>query len=276
MDRVMGEVDQRDAECFAYADDVAQLTDGERELIDIMNMWDGALGEYGLKLSYEKTKYMMVGRGEANESIAVHGRDIERVDKFDYLGSVISHDGRMEPEIDNRISKYSRSVSALYPLLKERNIPTQVRVHIFNAILKPILLYGCETWVLTERLKSKVQAAEMRVLRLIVGVTRRDRLTNNRIREILKLKPIVEQVEQAQLRWYGHVRRMNQQRDVRRIHDWHPHGRRPRGRPRRRWSDGIGNIVSRVGMDLDAAEHLAQDRTMWRTLIRELPSDRLL
>ena len=67
----------------------------------------------------------------------------------------------MEKELDVRLAKYSKNVGLLYPLLKERDIPVKVKVTIYKTVLRPILIYGCEAWVLIKRLKSKIQAAEM-------------------------------------------------------------------------------------------------------------------
>ncbi len=51
--------------------------------------------------------------------MVINERNIRRMDEFKYLGSVILSDGRMEPEINSRMVKYSRSVGALYPLLRK-------------------------------------------------------------------------------------------------------------------------------------------------------------
>ena len=61
---------------------------------------------------------------------------------------------------------------------------------------------------MTTKVKNKVQAAEMQVLRLIKGVTRRDHLRNVDIQNELDVEPITTYIEQGQLRWYGHVMRM--------------------------------------------------------------------
>ena len=114
---------------------------------------------------------------------------------------------------------------------------------IYTTILRPILTYGCEAWMLTVAAKSKVQAAEMRVLRLIKGVTRRDRLRNEDIRAELQLKSILQFIEEAQLRWYGHVRRMSTSRTALRWLEWKPNTARPRGRPRKRWMDNVKEAV---------------------------------
>ena len=176
----------------------------------------------------------------------------------------------MEPEINSRITKYSRNLGVLYPLLRDKNIPRKVKIHIFNAILKPILLYGCETWVLTEKLKSKIQAAEMRVLRLIYGVTKMDKVRNITIREALGVEPIILQIERSQLRWFGHISRMPEYRDVRRIMDWVPEGKRRRGRPRTRWKDGVSRVLARCDLGFDEAVEMCQDRAEWRRRIKNL------
>ena len=94
----------------------------------------------------------------------------------------------------------------------DKNRPTECKMTIYTTILKPILLYGAETWVMTERLKSKINAAEMKILRLIYGVTRRDRIRNTKIRGDLKIEPIGEVISRNNLRWYGHVKRKEESR----------------------------------------------------------------
>ena len=85
-------------------------------------------------------------------------------------------------EINSRIVKYNANVNMLYPLLKDKNVPRKCKVIIYKTILKPILTYAAECWTLTTKTKSKVQGAEIIVLRIIRGVTRRDKMRNDRIR----------------------------------------------------------------------------------------------
>ena len=96
-----------------------------------------------------------------------------------------------------------------------------------SVILKPIIMYWSEVWSITSRTKSKLQAAEMRVLRLIGGVTRLDRLRNTRVREDLQVEPLLDSVEKGKLRWYGHVMRMEEQRIPKGILSRHPHAGGP-------------------------------------------------
>ena len=74
----------------------------------------------------------------------------------------------------------------------------------------------------------------MRVLRLIKGVTRRNKLRNYDIRIELEVEPILIFIERNQLRWYDHVMRMDENRTPVKYYKWTPAGKRSIGRPRKK------------------------------------------
>ncbi|XP_076052749.1 uncharacterized protein LOC143032168 [Oratosquilla oratoria] len=110
----------------------------------------------------------------------------------------------------------------------------------------------------------------MRVLRIINGVTRRDRVRNEYIRKELYIDSIIVFVERAQPRWYGHVMRMEDNRTPKRWLNWRPRGRRPPGRPRKRWCDNINEALRNRGSSLQQVlqERRYDDRTDWRRLMQ--------
>ena len=114
----------------------------------------------------------------------------------------------------------------------------------------------------------------MRVLHLIYGVTRRDKIRNTTIRQNLKVESVLSVIERNQFRWYGHVQRMADTRDVKRIYNWKPKQKRPIGRPRKRWEDQIKEITRREEKDFTAVKALAQDRIVWRNFVRRLSTDK--
>jgi hypothetical protein len=73
---------------------------------------------------------------------------------------------------------------------------------------KKILLCGVEIWTSTKREESKIQAIEMKFLRLIMGKTKRKRIRNANIREELRMEDIQNQIERNRLRWFRYVKRM--------------------------------------------------------------------
>jgi hypothetical protein len=103
-------------------------------------------------------------------------------------------------------------------------------------------------------MRIKIQAVEMRVLRLTKGVTRRDRLRNENIIAELDVKDILQYIEETQLRWFGHVRTMPASRTPQRWLQWKPSTTHPRGRPRNRWTDNIKEAVEKRGTTLREVE----------------------
>ena len=134
-----------------------------------------------------------------------------------------------------RINKYNNTMAMLYPIPKQRDIPRQCKTTTYTMILRPILTYGCETWALTAKTESRIQAAEMRVLRLIRGASRRDRVRNVKIREDLGVTPLLQFIEKRRLQWFGHVKRMSEDWCPKKYLTWRPMGKRPLGRSRTRW-----------------------------------------
>ena len=104
----------------------------------------------------------------------------------------------------------------------------------------------------------------MRALRLIRRVTRLDRMRSANIRRELDVESWSEVVERRQLSWYGHIKRMNDARYPARFYNWQPEGRRPAGRPRRRWRDEVAEAIARRGVTLEEVEErgLYMDRSV--------------
>jgi hypothetical protein len=95
-------------------------------------------------------------------------------------------------------------------------------------------LYGSENWVLTEKDKNRIQAAEMRFLRSTIGVTRQDRLTNEAIRKTLSVNSLNDTSNKYRDNWFNHIRRMDYSRFPRYVLSYKPTGKRSLGRPRKR------------------------------------------
>ena len=77
-------------------------------------------------------------------------------------------------------------------------------------------------------------------------------------------------IKSRRMRWAGHVARMGEEREVYRVLQEKPEGRRPLGRPRRRWVDNIRMDLQGVGCVYMDWIGLAQDRDRWRTLVSAL------
>ena len=76
--------------------------------------------------------------------------------------------------------------------------------------------------------------------------------------------------KKSKLRWYGHVMRMEQERYPRIYYQWKPRGKRPVGRPRKRWREGVRDAIEARGTTIERVEEeeMFQDRTVWRSFVR--------
>lgn len=149
---------------------------------------------------------MVVGEEREEINIDIENTKIEQVNTFQYLGVEIDGKGTQETEINNRVEK---AIKLYYTMsnkfLNTKEISQQTKLRVFKSIYRPILTFGCESWNLTKKQKSQIQAAEMKYLRRVKGITKRDRIRNIEIRNDLEIQPTLEFIEERQLGWWGHL-----------------------------------------------------------------------
>jgi hypothetical protein len=93
------------------------------------------------------------------------------------------------------------------------------------------------------------------------------KLHNKELNNLYSLHNIVRVVKLRRMRWAGHVARMGEDRGVHRVLVGRPKGKRPLGRPRRRWEDNIKMDFQEIGVGRGDWIELAQDRDRWRALV---------
>jgi len=114
---------------------------------------------------------------------------------------------------------------------------------------------------------------EKRVLRRIFGPKREEvirewrKLRNEELNDLHCSLNIVRVIKSRTMRWAGHVARMGEKRGVCRVLVGKPEGKRPLGRPRRRWEDNIKMDLQEVECEVMDWNELAGDRERWRTLV---------
>jgi len=129
-------------------------------------------------------------------------------------------------------------------------------IKIYRNIILPVVLYGCEAWSLTLREERKLRVFENMVLKRIFGPRRDEvmvecwRLHNEELNDLYCSPNIVRGIKSRRMRWAGHVACMSEERGVYRVLVGKPEGRRPLGRPRRRWVHNIRTISRRWDVDI--------------------------
>jgi hypothetical protein len=136
--------------------------------------------------------------------------------------------------------------------------------------------------VLTLREEHTLRVFENRVLWGIFGPKRDEvtgewgKLHSGELRNLYSSPDIIRQIKSRRMRWAGHVARMGEGRNVYRVLVGRSEGKRPLGRPRRRWDGGIKMDLSEIGWGGVEWIHLAQDRDRRRAVVNAVMNLRVL
>ena len=242
-----------------YADDVMLAAKSRLELQHQTQLWSDRLAEYGLRLNKRKTEYMAIDPQET-ETISVDGVDLPRVTKFKYLGCTISDNGGVIDEVNARTQASWMKWRTTTGVTCDRRMKDHLKSKIYRTVIRPVALYGTESLPATKEVERRLSVMETKMLRWIGGVTRKDHVTNAYIRKRFGVAPIHEKMREGRLRWLGHVLRAEENTIAKSAYVLEINGKRPRGRPRHRWTDTVNKDLKTVNLQLEDAK----DRKRWR------------
>ncbi|CAH8292457.1 unnamed protein product [Schistosoma rodhaini] len=131
-----------------YADDIVLLCDNAQGMQSALNQLAISVRRYGMCFAPSKCKVLLQDWQDSHPVLTLDGEEIEVVEKFVYLGSYISAGGGVSDEIDARIMKARAAYANLGHLWRLCDISLAVKCRIYNASVRAVLLYACETWPL--------------------------------------------------------------------------------------------------------------------------------
>ncbi|KAI3368720.1 hypothetical protein L3Q82_025415 [Scortum barcoo] len=216
-----------------FADDVVLLASSSQDLQHVLERFAAECEAAGMRISTSKSEAMVLDRKRVVCPLRVSGEVLPQVEEFKYLGVLFTSEGKMEREIDRRIGAASMQLmrSVYRTVVVKKELSRKEALDLPKVNLRSHLTYGHELWVMTERTRSRIQAAEMSFLRRVAGRSLRDRVRSSVIREELGVEPLLLRIERSQLRWLGHLFRMPPGRLPREVFQACPTGRRPREDP---------------------------------------------
>ncbi|KAK3523213.1 hypothetical protein QTP86_022937 [Hemibagrus guttatus] len=155
----------------------------------------------GMRVSTSKSEAMVLDRKKVACTLQVGGEVLPQVEQFKYLGVLFTSEGRMDREIDRRIGAAAAVMWSMYrSVVVKKELSRKAKLSIYQSIYVPTLTYGHELWVMTERVRSRIQAAEMSFLRRVAGRSLRDRVRSSVTREELGVELLLLHIERGQLR----------------------------------------------------------------------------
>ena len=153
--------------------------------------------------------------------------------------------------------------------MKSRALNGSLKLKIYRILVRPVVIYGCEAWTLTSRNEQQLRIFERKILRKIFdpiqdenGIWRIRK--NHELNELIGNADIVRFIKSRRLAWVGHVTRMDGGRMPRRILEWKPMGRKIRGRPRKRWIEGVEEDIQTMG--IRGWRKLSKERAEWKKI----------
>ena len=201
---------------------------------------------------------------EKVKDVTVGADRIEAVDRFCYLGDMIDGKGDADAAVTARIRSGWKKFRDMSGVLCRKGMSLRMKGELYKACVRSAMIYGSETWAMKEEQKRRLETNEMRMLRMICGVTLRDRISNEEIRSRVHVAPLGTVITRNRLRWFGHVVRREDESLIKQALDMRAQ-RRGRGRPKLRWEELVSRDMRVNGLSREDA----MNREYWRVAIRD-------
>ena len=139
-----------------YTDDAAMFATNQNDISSALAIFDAEACKLGLRTSWAKTKIMKFGDAPSPPSLHICNNDVEFVDKFTYLGSIITNTGDLQPDINRRIGLATGVMRSFrQPLWRHSSISLETKLRVYQASVLSVLLYSSECWpIFTSRLNG--------------------------------------------------------------------------------------------------------------------------
>ncbi|KAK3519761.1 hypothetical protein QTP70_003904 [Hemibagrus guttatus] len=189
-----------------FADDVVLLAPSSQDLQHALGWFAAVCEVTWMRISTSKSKVMVLNRKKVACPLQVGGEFLPQVEEFKYLRVLFTSEGRMECEIDRRISAAAAVMRSMYQsVVVKKELSQKVQLLIYQSIYVRTLTYGLELWVMTKKTRFRIKATKMNFLGRVEGRSLRDRVRSSVTREELRVERLLLRIERGQLRWLRHL-----------------------------------------------------------------------
>ena len=207
--------------------------------------------------------------------ITINGEELECIEDFTYLGSLISNDNGAHKDIQARLNTARGAFSRLSNIWKSKQYSLKTKIRLYNSNVKDILLYGSECWRITKGDMRKVDIFHNRCLRKICNIYWPNKIPNVELHKKTDSMNMSLEIKHRRLCWLGHILRMSEDRIPKVAMRWTPSGRRKRGRPKTTWRRTVMKELEEMGLSWGKAQAKVRDRSVWRSFVAALCPDRM-
>ena len=179
------------------------MAESEEELKSLLMQMKEESEKVGLKLNIQKTKIMASGPITLWE---IDGETVETVSAFILGGSKVTADGDCSHEIKRHLLLGRKIMTNLDSILKSRDITLPTKVRLVKAMVFPVVMYGCESWIVKKVERQKIDAFELGCCRRLLRVpwtARRSHLSI--LKEISPGCSLEGLMLKLKLQYFGHL-----------------------------------------------------------------------
>lgn len=260
----------RNVNNIRYADDTVLLADSESKLQNLINALDVSCRRRGLRININKTEVMGITKRKEKLQVRayVQGRIINQVERFKYLGSIISEEANCEKEIKTRIGIAKTAFGKIKKMLTNITMNMGLRLRLLKCFVWSTLLYGCETWTVKKIMEKRLEAVEMWFLRRMLRIPWTARVSNEEVmRRAGVERMLVKTIRKRQLQFLGHILRADGLERTCLL--GRVEGTRSRGRQRIKYMDAL---LAQLGDGWRVVDliRLADERSRWRSMVADV------
>ena len=260
-------VDDTHLEDLDYADDIVLLSQSWNDAQEKMDRLANYAERTGLKINTDKTESMRINC--SNPVLFTIWTDgIKEVDKFTYLGGLVTKWGGADEDMLSRIGKARYVYHNLKNVWNSSQYRRSTKIKIFETNVLSVLLYGCETWKMNRYNEKRIDIFVQKCLRRILKIYYPNMISNEELYKLAKVQKVTDTIKYRRRRYLGHILRQDPAKYQHAVVRWKPDGKRNIGRPRETWFRTVERDLRnmRINNWQDAYDE-AQDRNNWRKLI---------
>lgn len=158
--------------CLLYADDTILLAESVDDLQKELDTLNSYCNNWDLKVNSDKTKIVIFSRGKIRNlpSFNFNNDSIDVVFEYKYLGIVFNYNGSFVKAKKHLVDQATRAMFALITKARQLCLPIDIQLHLFDSLVMPILLYGCEIWGNDNN--SIIERLHLKFCKMLLGINK--------------------------------------------------------------------------------------------------------